>query len=794
MSEPVSEAEETDVDGVFGAAIERNEDLPLLTGEGTYTDDISLPGMTHLAIKRSDHVHARITDVDTSEAESMRDVVAVYTGEDVAASGVPNTIPTAWDLPGLVQPQYRMLALDKVRHEGDGVAAVVAETSQAARDALEGIHVEYEELEAVTDPVEAVEHDIPPIHEEAENNVAFDFDLGDADAADEAFAAADHIATVDLRQPRLIPNAMEPRAAVADWNDTTEQLRLWMTSQNPHLHRMLLSAGTLGISENQIQVIAPEVGGGFGSKIYHYPDEAVTSWCSMQLGRPVKWRASRAEGYLTDCHGRDHVTNAEIALDNDGSIRGVRVETHAGLGAQLSQFGTATPSYLYATILSGQYAIPAIYCRVVGAFTTTTPVDAYRGAGRAEGIYVIERLMDVAARELDMDPVELRRKNLVPPDEFPYESAAALVYDSGEYEHAMDTALEHVDYEDLRDRQQNLREEGRYLGIGVANFIESAGLSPSGLAGQLGAQAGGWESSIVRFDSTGSVTALIGTADQGQGHRTTYAQIVAEELGVSVDDVEVVEGDTDRIPQGMGTYGSRSASVGGGSIARGARDVREKARRIAAHQFETSVDDIMFEDGEFHIAGAPDQSLHIQEIAHEAYLGHDLPEEMDPGLETTNFYDPENFTFPFGTHVAVVEIEPETGRVDIERYVAVDDCGEIINPMIVEGQVHGGIAQGIGAALYEGAAYDEDGHLQTRRMDEYAVPHSTSLPDFETDNTVTPSPHNPIGVKGVGESATIAATPTVVAAVTDALEPFDVDHLDMPVTPEKVWRAMGGGE
>ncbi|WP_129116279.1 xanthine dehydrogenase family protein molybdopterin-binding subunit [Halegenticoccus tardaugens] len=794
MSNPESEHENGDTDEVFGSAVKRDEDRPLLKGEGTYTDDVSLPGMTYLAIKRSDHVHARIVDVDTSEAESMEDVVAVYTGKDVEASGVPNTIPTAWDLPGLVQPQYRMLAVDKVRHEGDGVAAVIAETPQAARDALAGVHVEYEELEAVTDPVAAVERDVPPVHDEAEDNVAFDFELGDADVVDDAFSNADRVATVDLRQPRLIPNAMEPRAAVADWNDTTEKLRLWMTSQNPHLHRMLLSAGTLGIPENKIQVIAPEVGGGFGSKIYHYPDEAITSWCSMQLERPVKWRASRSEGYLTDCHGRDHMTNAEIALDDDGTIRGVRVETHAGLGAQLSQFGTATPSYLYATVLSGQYTIPAIYCHVVGAFTTTTPVDAYRGAGRAEGIYVIERLMDVAARELDMDPVELRRKNLVPPDEFPYESAAALVYDSGEYERAMEKALSRVGYEDLRERQQNLRNEGRYLGIGVANFIESAGLSPSGLAGDLGAQAGGWESSIVRFDSTGSVTALVGTADQGQGHRTTYAQIVAQELGLSVDDINVVEGDTDRIPQGMGTYGSRSASVGGGSLARGARDVREKARRIAAHQLEANVDDVEFDNGEFHVAGAPDRALHIQGIAHEAYLGHDLPDGMDPGLEAANFYDPENFTYPFGTHIAVVEIEPETGEIEIERYVAVDDCGEIINPMIVEGQVHGGIAQGIGAALYEGAVYDEDGHLLTRRMDEYAVPHSTYLPDFETDSTVTPSPHNPIGVKGVGESATIAAAPTVVAAVVDALEPFDVDHLDMPVTPEKIWQAMRGDE
>jgi carbon-monoxide dehydrogenase large subunit len=787
----MSDAEDV-AESVFGSSVERREDVPLLKGEATYTDDIDLPEMTHLAIRRSDHAHARIVDVDTSDAEAMDDVVAVFTGQDVEDSGIPNAIPTAWDLPNLVQPKYRILALEKVRHEGDGVAAVVAESRHAARDAVDRIDVEYEELDHVTEPRDAVERDVPEVHEEATDNVGFDFELGDADAVDEAFADADHTASVDLRLPRIIPNAMEPRAAVADWDATTEEMRIWMTSQNPHLHRMLMAAATLGIPENKLQVIAPEVGGGFGSKIYHYPDEAVTGWASMQVERPVKWQATRSESYQTDCHGRDHDTTAEIAVDDDGTVRGLRVETYAGLGAHLSQFGSATPSYLYTTVLSGQYQIPAIHARVVGAFTNTTPVDAYRGAGRAEGIYVVERAMDVAARELDVDPVELRKRNLVPSEDFPYESAAALVYDSGEYERGMDTALDHVDYEALRERQAELREEGRYIGIGVANFVESAGLSPSEAAGNLGSQAGGWESAIVRFDSTGTVTLFVGTADQGQGHRTTYAQIAAEELGVSMDDIEVVEGDTDRIPQGMGTYGSRSASVGGGAVARGAREVREKARRIAAHQLEASVDDIEFSDGEFHVAGAPDRSMHIQSIAHQAYLGHDMPDDMDPGLEVTNFYDPENFTFPFGTHVAVVEVDPDTGEIDIRQYVGVDDCGEIINPMVVEGQVHGGIAQGIGAALFEGASYDEDGHLETRRMDEYAVPHSTQLPDFETDNTVTPSPHNPIGVKGVGESATIAGTPTLVAAVADALEPFGVDHLDVPITPETVWRATGG--
>ncbi|WP_136590916.1 xanthine dehydrogenase family protein molybdopterin-binding subunit [Salinigranum halophilum] len=792
MSE--STAEERAASEVFGSRVARREDVPLLTGTGEYTDDVRLAGELHLAIRRSDHAHARLVNVDTSAAEAHEGVVAVFTGDDVAETGIPNSIPTAWSLPGLVTPQYRILAVDKVRHLGDGIAAVVAESREAAHDAAALVEVEYDPFDAVVDPVAAVSGDYPPVHEEAEDNVAFDFTLGDDAPVDEAFASASHTVSVDLRQQRVIPNAMEPRAALADYDSHTEDLRIWMTSQNPHLHRMLLAGTSLGLPENKIQVIAPEVGGGFGSKIYHYPDEAVTAWCSMQLGSPVRWQATRSEGYLTDCHGRDHTTTAEMALDAEGSVLGMRVETHAGLGAHLSQFATATPSYLYATILSGQYAIPAIHCRVVGAFTNTTPVDAYRGAGRAEGNYVVERLMDVAAAELGVDAADLRRRNLVPADAFPYETCVAVVYDSGDYERAMDHALDLVGYDDLRERQAELRDEGRYLGIGVANFVESAGLSPSKAAGQLGAVAGGWESSIVRFDMSGTVTVLAGTADQGQGHRTTYAQIVARELGVPLDSVEVVEGDTDQIPQGMGTYGSRSAPVGGGSIALAARDVREKARTLAAHKLEASEDDLEFENGTFSVTGAPDRSIHIQEVAHEAYLGFDLPEGMDPGLEATQFYDPENFTFPFGTHVCVVEVDAETGEVAVERYVAVDDCGEVINPMIVEGQVHGGVAQGIGVALYEEGAYDDDGRLRTRRMDEYAVPAATMLPDFETDATVTPSPHNPLGVKGVGESATIGATPATVAAVCDALAPFGVTHLDMPLTPEKLWTAMREGE
>ncbi|MFP8952775.1 xanthine dehydrogenase family protein molybdopterin-binding subunit [Natrialbaceae archaeon A-arb3/5] len=778
-------------ENVFGSSVERREDTGLLTGDAEFTDD-KLQDAAHVAIARSQYAHATIEEIDTSAAEEREGVLAVYTGQDIEDSGIPNDIPTAWMLPGLVTPQYRIMATDTVRHTGDALAAVVAEDRQTAYNALDDVDISYDRLDAVTRPDEAVESDVT-VHEEAPDNVAFDFEIGDADATDEAFEGADHIASIELEQPRIIPNAVEPRAAAADYDPSSDELTMWMTSQNPHLHRMLLSTATLGHPEHKLRIVAPEVGGGFGSKIYHYPDEAITGWCAKQLGGPVKWQATRTQGYATDCHGRDHVTEAELALDADGTIRGLRVETHAGLGAHLSQFATATPSYLYGTILSSEYDIPAIHCRVIGAFTNTAPVDAYRGAGRAEGIYVTERIVDVAADELGMDPAEIRRTNLIPPEAFPYETAVALVYDSGEYEEAMDRALELVDYEALRERQDELREEGRYLGIGMANFVESAGLSPSKAAGELGSQAGGWEAGVVRFHPSGTVSVACGTADQGQGHRTTFAQVAAEELGVPVEDVEVVEGDTDAVPQGMGTYGSRSGPVGGGAVAESSRKVVEKARKIAAHKLEADESDIEFEDGEFHVAGAADRSIAIQELALAAYLGHDIPEEMEPGLEATSYYDPENFTFPFGTHIAVVEVDPETGEIEFERYVAVDDCGEQINPMIVEGQVHGGIAQGIGAALSEAASYDDNGTLVTGSMNEYALPRAHTLPEYETDSTVTPSPHNPIGVKGVGESATIAATPAVVNAVVDALEPFGIDHVDMPLTEETIWRAVNSG-
>ncbi|GAA0472074.1 xanthine dehydrogenase family protein molybdopterin-binding subunit (plasmid) [Halococcus dombrowskii] len=801
MSSETIESDELDIESVLGSSVERREDPSLITGEAEYTDDIQRPKMTHMAVLRSQHGHAEISDIDTSTAEAMDGVVGVYTADDL---DVPGEVPTGWLLPDLKTPSHTILAKDRVRYQGDGIAVVVAEENAIAHDAVAAIDVDYNRLDAVTDPKEAVEDDAPVLHEPTEDptdteddeeigtvpgNQAFDWEIGDADATDEAFASAAHTAEVDLENQRLIPNPMEPRAAMAEYKPGTEELELHMTSQNPHLHRQLMS-GVLDVPEHKIHVVAPDVGGGFGNKIAHYPDEALVSWCAKETERPVKWTATRSESYLTGTHGRDHDTHAELAMDGDGVITGMRVETYASMGAYLSTFAPAIPTYLYGTLLSGQYDIPAIHCHVIGAFTNSAPTDAYRGAGRPEALYVVERMITLGAREVGMDPAEFRRQNFIPEDDFPHQTPVAVSYDSGDYEPALDKALDMVGYDDLRERQEELREEGRYLGIGFSNYIEACGLAPSELAGQLGAQAGLWESGLVRVHPTGKVTAFCGTSGHGQGHETTYAQIVSDELGIPYDDIEIVEGDTDEIPQGMGTYGSRSAAVGGSALATSSQKVVEKAKKIAAHLMEAGEEDIEFKNGEFSVAGAPERSMDIQEIAGQAYLAHDMPEGIEPGLEETSFYDPDNFVFPFGTHVAVVEVDPETGEIEFENYVAVDDVGPQINPKIVEGQVHGGVAQGIGQAMYEGAVYDDNGQLTTGSMQDYTVPKAEHIPRMETDSTVTPSPHNPLGVKGVGEAGTIAAPQAVVNAVTDALQPFGVDHIDMPLSSETVWQAV----
>jgi carbon-monoxide dehydrogenase large subunit len=777
---------------LFGSAIRRREDPRLITGAAKYTDDLKLANMAYAVIVRSPYAHARIKNIDTSAAAQMDGVLAVYTAADVKASGIPGVVPVGWLLPNLKTPEHPILAVDTVRHVGDAVAVVVATERYAAYDAAEAVHVEYEPLPAVANPAEAVKEGAPLVHEDVPNNIAFDWEIGDKAKTDAAFDRAAHVARLDLVNNRLIPNAMEPRAALADFNPITEELILYMTTQNPHIHRLLMSLASIGLPEHKIRVIAPEVGGGFGSKIHHYPDEAIVSWCSMQLGRPVKWTATRSETYQTDAHGRDHVTTAEMALDEDGKILGLRVNTFANMGAYLSTFAPAVPTYLYGTLMSGEYTIPAIYCHVVGTFTHTTVVDAYRGAGRPEATFVIERLMDQAARVMGLDPTEIRRRNFVPPDQFPFQTQVALQYDSGNYEGALNKALELIDYEKLRAEQAKLREQGRHIGIGFSTYIEACGLAPSAVVGSLGAQAGQWESAVVRVHATGKVTVFSGSSGHGQGHETTFAQIVADELGVPYEDIDVIEGDTSQIPHGWGTYGSRSAAVGGSAIAVGARKVVEKARKIAAHLLEAAEEDLVFESGKFYVKGSPDKAQTIQEVALQAYLAHNLPEGIEPALEATTFYDPPNFVYPFGTHIAVVEVHPDTGAVELVRYLAVDDVGNIINPLIVNGQIHGGVAQGVGQALYETAVYDSSGNLLSGSMLDYAVPKAHFLPSIETAHTVTPCPHNPLGVKGVGEAGAIASPAAVVNAVVDALSPFGVEHIDMPVTPEKVWRAIHG--
>ncbi len=772
-----------------GSPVRRREDPSLITGEAEYTDDIQPSGAAHMALLRSQYAHARVESIDTSAAEAAEGVLGVYTSADVDRSDAPGELQPIWLLPGLATPPYPMLARDRVRYQGQPIAAVVAEDRYRARDAIGLIDVEYERLDAVTDPRAAVDDDAPTLHEAAPDNVAAEWEIGDSEATEAAFERADHTVEVELTNQRLIPNAMEPRAVLAEPGGASEKTVVHVSSQCPHLHRRYFGE-MLALREQELRVIAPEVGGGFGSKDSAHPDEAMTVWCAEHLGRPVKWQATRSEAYISDGHGRGHETTAEMAVTEDGTALALRVKTYGDIGGYLSTFGALNPTHGYAPMLPGAYDIEAMHCEVTEVFTTAVPTEPYRGAGRPEASYVVERLATLAARELGMDPAEFRRRNFVQRGAFPHESPTGFVYDSGDYERALDRALEHAGYESFRERQVEAREEGRYLGIGLSSYVESCGYGPSEVVGDIGGQLGLWESGVVRFHPSGSVTAYCGTSGHGQGHETTYAQILADELGVDMDDIDVIEGDTDEIPMGMGTYGSRSATVGGSALVSSARNVIEKARRIAAHQLEASEEDIEFESGEFAVRGAPDRSLSIQEVAQQAYLAHDLPEEMEAGLEATSFYDPENLVFPFGTHVVTVEVEPETGEVELLDYVAVDDCGEQINPMIVEGQVHGATAQGLGQALYEGAQYDDSGNLATGSMQDYAVPKSVQVPEMETDSTVTPCPHNPLGVKGVGEAGTIAAPQAVVNAVTDALRPFGVDHIDMPLTAETVWRAV----
>jgi carbon-monoxide dehydrogenase large subunit len=786
---------------IFGSGIRRREDPRLITGSATYTHDIVLPGMVHAAMLRSSHAHARITRIDTEKAKTAPGVVAVYTGADI--EGALQPVPCAWLLPDsqLKVAPYPCIAKDTVRYTGDIVAVVVAETPYQAYDALDLIEVDYEPLPTVTDPEKAAGADAPQLHakdingDDISGNQAFHWTVAGGGDLDAAFAEAESNGVVikeRILQQRLIPNAMEPRGAVAQYTRATGELTLWNTTQNPHIVRFLCSVVT-GVPEDKLRVIAPEVGGGFGSKIFHYPEEAIVTWCARKTGRPVKWTASRSESFMTDAHGRDHVTRADLALDAGGKFLALRVRTQANMGAYLSLVAPAIPTYLYGTLLQGQYTTPAVHVEVTAAFTNTTPVDAYRGAGRPEATYLLERLVDTAAHETGTDPAELRRKNLIPPfdgvTQEGYQTQVAMVYDSGNYEGALDRALEVFDVAAFRAKQEAARAEGRLIGVGFSSYIEACGVAPSKVAGALGARGGFYESSTVRVQPSGKVTVFTGTHSHGQGHVTTFAQVVADGLGVPMEDVEIVHGDTDMIPMGNGTAGSRSIAVGGSAIAVSLGKIKEKGAQIAAHLIEASPEDLEYVDGGWKVRGT-DRGMSFQEVAAQAYTVHNYPDGVEPGLEFTSFFDPENFTFPFGTHIAVVKIDADTGQVRLKRFVAVDDVGLVINPMIVDGQVHGGITQGVGQALLEAAAYDDAGQLLTGSYMDYAMPRADDVPSYEVDRTETRCPINPLGVKGAGETGTIGSTPAVVNAAVDALWHLGVRDLQMPLTPQRVWRAM----
>ncbi len=775
---------------VFGTPLKRREDPRLITGQGNFTDDIQLPGMVHMAVLRSPYAHARIKRIDVSEARRAPGVVAVYTGKDL--EGKMGTIPTAWLVPdaNIQTPPHHALAVDKVRYVGDGVALVVAEDRYAARDALERIEVEYEELPAVVDQEAAMREGAPQLHEDVPGNIAFHWKAGEV--PDEVFEQAEVVIRRRFRQQRLIPNPMEPRAAVAKYNPSTGEMTLWCTSQNPHIHRFILS-GVLGIPESKLQVVAPDVGGGFGCKIPVYPDEALVGYVARDLRRPVKWTEERRENFIATTHGRDMILDVELAGRRDGTLIALRVKNTANMGAYLSTAGPGVPTILHGLIIQGPYKIPHAAVEVIGVMTNTTPTDAYRGAGRPEATYQIERMMDLFADEIGMDPVEVRRKNFIAKEEFPYDNALGLQYDSGDYHRALEKALEMIDYDRFRREQAEARKQGRYLGIGFSTYVEICGPGPSKVAGAAGFQGGLWENATVRVHPSGKVSVFTGASPHGQGEETTFAQIVSQKLGVPFEDVEIIYGDTNRISMGWGTYGSRTTPVAGSAIAVACDRVLEKAKKIAAHVLEASPADVDFESGSFRVKGVPDKTIRFQDVTLQAYLAWDLPEGVEPALEAQSFYDPSNFVYPFGTHICVVEVDGETGEVELKRYVAVDDPGPVINPMVAEGQVHGGIVQGIGQALWEGAVYDEQGQLVSGTFMDYAMPKARFFPDFETAFTETPSPVNPLGVKGIGETGTIASTPAVVNAVVDALKPFGVKDLEMPLTPEKVWKAMQKG-
>ncbi|MBS7540703.1 xanthine dehydrogenase family protein molybdopterin-binding subunit [Ancylobacter lacus] len=771
----------------IGEAVRRKEDHRFITGKGQYTDDIFRPRQTHAYFLRSPHAHARIRRLDTAEAAAMPGVVGILTGKDLAEDKIGDLI-CGWmihDIHGqpMKMGSHPALAKEKVRYVGDHVAVVIAERLDQARDAAEAIEVDYEVLPAVADLATATDATAALVHDEIAGNLAFEWHLGHKAMTDHAFERAHHVTRLDIVNNRLVPNPMEPRAAIGEYDSGNDSFTLWTTSQNPHVARLVLSAFVGIAPEHKLRVIAPDVGGGFGSKIFIYAEETVCAWASKRVGRPVKWTSDRSEAFLSDAHGRDHITTAELALDERGKITALRVKTRANMGAYLSTFASSIPTYLYATLLSGQYDIPAIHAAVEAVYTTTAPVDAYRGAGRPEATFVVERLAEAAAREIGMDPADFRKKNFI--RKFPHQTPVIMTYDIGNYRASLDKAMEIADVKGFNRRRRQSAREGKLRGLGYSCYIEACGIAPSQAVGSLGAGVGLWESAEVRVNPTGNVEVLTGSHSHGQGHETTFAQLVSDRLGIPIEQVTVVHGDTDKVQFGMGTYGSRSGAVGMSAIVKALDKVEAKAKKIASHLLEAAEADIEFKDGKFSVAGT-DRSIDFASVALNAYVAHKFPtSEIEPGLKEGAFYDPVNFTFPAGTHICELEIDPATGRTTICNWTAVDDFGVVINPMIVEGQVHGGIAQGVGQALLEGAAYDRDGQLVTGSFMDYAMPRADDLPSFKMGFTETKCPSNPLGIKGCGEAGAIAAPAAVMNAITDAL---GTEAVPMPATPQTVWK------
>ncbi|EAP84115.1 xanthine dehydrogenase family protein molybdopterin-binding subunit [Sulfitobacter sp. EE-36] len=784
-------------DGGIGASSKRREDIRFLTGEGNYTDDINLHGQAHVFFLRSDIAHGVLNSVDTSAAEGMPGVVKIFTGADFAEVG---SIPCGWQVTDkhgapMQEPRHPVLAEGKVRHVGEPIAAVVAETLSQARDAAEAIVVDITDLPAVIDMKQAVQEGAPKVHDDLTSNLCYDWGFVEENkaAVDKAFDDAAHVTTLELVNNRLVANPMEPRVAVGDYARGTGDHTLYTTSQNPHVIRLLMGAFVLGIPEHKLRVVAPDVGGGFGTKIFHYQEEAFCTFAAKACNRPVKWTSSRSEAFMSDAHGRDHVTKIQMALDADNNFTALRTDTYANMGAYLSTFAPSVPTWLHGTLMAGNYKTPLIYVNVKAVFTNTVPVDAYRGAGRPEATYQLERLVDKCAHELGVDPIALRRQNFI--TEFPYATPVAVEYDTGDYVATMDKLEEIADFAGFDARRKESEAKGKLRGFGVNCYIEACGIAPSNLVGQLGARAGLYESATVRVNATGGLVVMTGSHSHGQGHETAFPQVIAEMIGIPEEMVEIVHGDTANTPMGMGTYGSRSLAVGGSAMVRATEKIIAKATKIASHLLEASEGDIELKDGAFTVAGT-DKSVAWGDVTLAAYVPHNYPlEDIEPGLEETAFYDPSNFTYPSGAYACEVELDPETGHVTIDRFAAADDFGNIVNPMIVSGQVHGGIAQGIGQALMENCAYDSDGQLLSASYMDYAMPRASDLPFYTVDHSCqTPCTHNPLGVKGCGEAGAIGSPPAVVNAVLDAMRSGgkDVGHIDMPVTPARVWAAMNG--